>query len=343
MGVKEACDLLGVPRSSYYRWLNPKALNIKPKRTPDFALTKQQRDEVLETLHSPEFVDMAPYEIYACLLDQGRYLCSIRTMYRLLKETHGQVHERRNQRPHTSYQRPELLATKPNQLWTWDITKLKGPSTLSYYYLYVIIDVFSRYVTGWMLAYNEDACLASDLIEQACHNQNIQPDQLTIHADNGPSMSSKTVSQLYLDLGITRSHSRPYCSNDNPFSESHFRTLKYRPAYPKRFGCIEQARQYCRDFFHWYNHHHYHSGIALLRPNDFHYGNGQSIIEARNHVLLEAAKDHPGRFKGRPPRLFSLPNAVWINPPFPAQEDPNKRNEVSPKPVRLEHKQNSQS
>jgi len=261
---------------------------------------------------------MAPYEVYATLLDRGHYLCSIRTMYRILKAFHGQVKERRNQLERPKYSRPELLATKPNQLWTWDITKLRGPSAWSYFYLYVVIDVFTRYITGWMLAYNEDGYLASDLIAQACQNQAIQPQQLTIHADNGAAMTSKTLGQLYSDLGIIRSHTRPYCSNDNPFSESHFRTMKYRPTYPNRFGSIEEARHFCRHFFDWYNNVHYHSGIALLRPVDFHYGRGPEIVAARNLILVQAAKDFPKRFRGRPPRLFKLPEAVWINPPFPS-------------------------
>ena len=317
LGTREACRNLGLPRATYYRWIRPAVEKAAPKkRIPDFALSEEEKEEVLQILHDPEYVDMAPHEVYASLLDKGRYYCSIRTMYRILKELHGQVKERRNQLKRPTYQRPELMATGPNQLWTWDITKLKGPTKWSYFYLYVMIDVFSRYVTGWMVAFNESAELGRDLILHACLNQGIEHRQLTIHADNGAAMTSKTVSQLYSDLGVIRSHTRPYCSNDNPFSESHFRTLKYRPNYPNRFGSIEEARLFCRSFIHWYNNIHYHSGIELLRPADFHYGRGSEILAARNEVLQQAVKEKPKRFRGRPPRLFKLPQAVWINPPF---------------------------
>jgi putative transposase len=287
---------------------------VKRRAPPRIALSEQEREEVLAVLHAPQFVDASPYQIYPAILDQGVYLCSIRTMYRLL-EAHGELRERRNQRRHPTYTRPELLATGPNQLWTWDITLLRGPVKYTYFYLYVIIDVFSRYVPGWMIANRECGDLAGELIEQSCHKQAIRPGELTIHADNGAAMTAKSVRQLMADLDVARSHSRPRRSNDNPFSEAHFKTLKYRPSYPERFGSIEDARAFCRGFFTWYNKEHYHSGIALLNPEALHYGRAAEIIDQRNKVLLKAFEEFPHRFGGKPPRLFRTPGAVWINPP----------------------------
>lgn len=315
LGVKEACNSLALPRATFYRWSHPPPRQRPSRRAPPpMALSKQERQQILGVLHDPEFVDMPPYQIYPTLLDRGIYLCSIRTMYRLLAAC-GENKERRNQLRHPKYSRPELLATKPNQLWTWDITKLRGPIPYAYYYLYVLLDVFSRYVAGWMLDYHECGQLASQLVEQACINQGIQPNQLTIHADNGAAMTSKTLAQLLTDLGITRSHSRPRCSNDNPFSESHFKTLKYRPEFPGRFGSFEDARSFCQRFFEWYNQTHYHSGIALLHPEDLHYGRAKQIQAQRNQVLQEAYERFPERFKGKQPRPLQVPKAVWINPP----------------------------
>jgi putative transposase len=269
---------------------------------------------VLDLLHSERFVDQAPAEVYAILLDEGVYLCSVRTMYRVLEEAQ-EVRERRNQARHPQYAKPELLATQPNEVWSWDITKLLGPVKWTYFYLYVILDIFSRYVVGWMVARRESAGLANRLIQESCQKQGIGPAQLTLHADRGSSMASKCVAMLLADLGVTKTHSRPHVSNDNPFSESQFKTLKYRPEFPKRFGSIEDARAFCRDFFHWYNNEHRHSGIGWLTPETVHYGRAKRAISARQAVLDEAHARHPERFIRKPPKAPELPEAVWINPP----------------------------
>lgn len=275
---------------------------------------------VLEVLHDPEFVDLPPAAVFAKLLDQGRYLCSDRTMYRLLA-ANEEVRERRNQLRHPVYERPELLATGPNELWSWDITKLRGPVKWTYYYLYVILDVFSRYVVGWMVAHREASVLASRLIEASCLRQGIEPDQLTIHADRGSSMRSKPVALLLSDLGVTKSHSRPHISNDNPYSESQFKTLKYRPEFPKRFGSLEDARAFCGEFFRWYNMEHYHSGLGLMTPHDVHFGLAQARRSRRAGVLAEAYARHPERFVQGMPRPAETPKEVWINRPVRQVED----------------------
>ena len=283
----------------------------------DRALTESEREGVLDRLRSNRFVDHAPAQVYATLLDEDTYLCSIRTMYRIL-DAHGEVKERRDQASHPQYAKPQLLATGPNELWSWDITKLLGPATWTYYYLYVILDVFSRYVVGWMVAYRELAALANRLIHESCEKQGIVKGQLTLHADRGSSMRSKHVAMLLSDLGVTKTHSRPHVSNDNPFSESQFKTLKYRPDFPKRFGSIEDARAFCRDFFRWYNTEHRHSGIALLTPETVHYGQAIEVTNARQKVLNTAYGRHPERFVRKPPKAPQLPEAVWINPPHGA-------------------------
>jgi putative transposase len=260
------------------------------------------------------FCDLAPLEVYAILLDEERYLCSPRTMYRIL-EAADSVRERRNQLRHPAHTKPELLATAPNQVWSWDITKLSGPVKWSYFYLYVIIDIFSRRVVGWTVADCESSVLAVDLIQQACDKEEVDFDQLTIHADRGPSMTSKLVAQLYSDLGVTKSHSRPYTSSDNPFSESHFRTLKYRPDFPARFGCIKDARAHCRAFFGWYNGEHRHSGLGLMTPDMMHYGRAEAVTATRSIVLDAAYRAHPERFVSRPPKPPVVPTEAWINPP----------------------------
>jgi putative transposase len=284
------------------------------------ALTDDERRGVLDILHDERFVDQAPREVYAALLDEGRYLCSVRTMYRILEENQ-EARERRNHLRHPSYKKPELLATAPNQVWSWDITKLKGPVKWTYYYLYVILDIFSRYVVGWMVATREKSALAKKLIEQSCENQGIEQDQLIIHADRGPSMTSKPVALLLADLGVTKSHSRPYVSNDNPYSEAQFKTMKYRPDFPERFGCIEDSRSFCQVFFGWYNTEHYHSGIGYLTPEDVHYGRAQQIIKEREAVLKAGFEKHPNRFKGTVPKPMALPKAVWINKPSANESD----------------------
>jgi putative transposase len=270
---------------------------------------------VLAVLHEPRFVDLAPAQVYASLLDEGRYLCSLRTVYRVLAANH-EVRERRDQLRHPQYEKPELLATGPNQVWSWDITKLLGPAKWSYFYLYVILDIFSRYVVGWMVADRESAALAEKLIDETCARQKIAPGQLTLHADRGSSMTSKPVAFLLADLGVTKTHSRPHVSDDNPFSEAQFKTLKYRPDFPDRFGSLEDARAHCQDFFPWYNTEHHHVGLGLLTPYVVHLGLGGQRTEARASVLAAAFAAHPERFSAGTPRPPQQPTAVWINPPI---------------------------
>jgi putative transposase len=323
VGTWPACSAMGIPRATVYRHRRKRngPQPVVPKRpSPPRALSLQEQQEVLEVLHSERFVDQAPQEVYAALLDEGQYLCSIRTMYRLL-EAHQEVKERRNQLRHPSYQKPELLATAPNQVWSWDITKLLGPVKWTYFYLYVILDIFSRYIVGWMVASRESAQLAEKLIQETCLKQGIQPGQLIIHADRGSSMKSKPVALLLSDLGVTKTHSRPYTSQDNPYSEAQFKTLKYRPDFPERFGSMEDARGFCHSFFSWYNTEHHHSGIGLLTPESIHYGQAETIFQARGNVLLAAYEAHPERFVRNAPSPPRLPQAAWINPPKPAESE----------------------
>jgi len=316
VGIHQACQALGVSRASFYRRRQQKDVPTadRPARRSARALSVKEREQVRDTLNSDRFMDKAPREVYATLLDDGEYLCSVRTMYRILDEEKA-VRERRNQLTHPNYKKPELLATGPNQVWSWDITKLLGPQKWSYYYLYVILDIYSRYVVGWMLAHREAASLASRLIRETLENQGVPEDQLTIHSDRGPSMASQTVAQLLASLGVVKSHSRPHVSNDNPFSESQFKTMKYRPEFPNRFGGYEDARGYCRSFFPWYNDEHYHTGIGLLTPAMLHYGGADKVIKDRAHVLQCAYEAHPERFVRGCPKPQTLPTAVWINPP----------------------------
>lgn len=276
-----------------------------------------------DILNSERFADCAPRTVYATLLDEQQYLCSWRTMYRILAEA-DQVRERRNQVRRTGYAAPELLATEPNQLWSWDITKLRGPEKWSYYYLYVILDVFSRAVVGWLIAEREDAALAEALIAETCAKEGILPEQLTIHADRGSAMTSKVVAQLLADLGVAKTHSRPHVSNDNPFSEAQFKTMKYRPGYPDRFGSLLDARQWAREFFAWYNQEHRHSGIGLLTPAIVHRGQAVEQVAARAQVLSEAYAAHPERFVRGCPRPPEVPSAVWINPPTMREQPPER-------------------
>ena len=312
----QACLALGVARASAFRFWKRKDNPVQPKEPikPERSLSDAEKEQVLLMLHSERFVDIAPQEVYATLLDEGVYLCSIRTMYRILEEN-TEVRERRNQAAHVEYAKPELLATSPNELWSWDITKLKGPVKWSYFHLYVIIDVFSRYVVGWMVADRESAELAKRLIFETIRKQEADPSHLTIHADRGSSMKSKCVALMLSDLGVTKTHSRPHVSNDNPFSESQFKTMKYRPEFPTRFGSIEDARAFCVDFFNWYNTEHHHSGIALLTPEMVHYGMAEEVSRNRNVALERAYKEHPERFVRKQPEPPRLPDAVWINPP----------------------------
>jgi putative transposase len=277
-------------------------------------LTEDEEKMTLQILNSERFRDTAPGEVYAVLLDEGNRICSERTMYRILAR-HGMTIERRQSAPR-NYKKPELLATKPNELWSWDITKLKGPTKWTYYYLYKIIDVYSRNVVGWMVAHRESADLAEGLIADTILKQEIRPGQLTIHADRGSSMTSVTVGQLLADLGVTKTHSRPHVSNDNPYSESGFKTLKYRPGFPEYFGSIEDARLFCQEFFTWYNTEHRHSGIAMLTPDNVHYNQCEAILNARTNTLMNAYLDHPERFVKGMPTVEQVPKEVWINKPI---------------------------
>ncbi len=277
-------------------------------------MSAAERQAVLNILHEARFVDQAPAEIYATLLDEGRYLCSIRTMYRLLA-ANNEVRERRNQRRHPVYSKPELLATGPNQVWSWDITKLKGPIKGQFFNLYVILDIFSRCVVGWLLSERENALLAARLIDQTCAKHGIRPGSLTIHADRGSPMMATSTAILLVNLGVAKSHSRPQQSNDNPYSESQFKTLKYCPTFPKRFGSIQDARAFCVRFFQWYNHEHHHSGIGLMTPWQVHSGQAQVIHESRQKTLTEVYAKNPQRFVKKPPVPPELPDAAWINPP----------------------------
>ena len=313
VGVWAACSALDVARASFYRAQRPQG-DPAPRKAPPRALSSEGRIKVLGVLHSERFVDTSPAETWATLLDEGTYLCSVRSMYRIL-EAHQEVRERRNQLRHPSYNKPELLATAPNQVWSWDITKLLGPVKWTYFYMYVIMDIFSRYTVGWMVAHRESAMLAQRLIDATYEKEAIEPDQLLIHADRGPSMTSKTVAHLMADLGITKSHSRPYTSTDNPFSESQFRTMKYRPEFPHRFGCVQDARGFGQTFFHWYNFDHRHSGIGYLTPAAVHHGLADSITTTRTAALEQAFAANPERFVNGKPRPPVLPSAVWINSP----------------------------
>jgi putative transposase len=321
VGVKAACEALNVPRASFYR---KRGLVVFPAvaatRFIPRALDTAERDAVLACLHEERFQNSAPAAVYATLLDEGRYHCSIRTMYRIL-EGEGEARERRDQLVHPAYQKPELLATGPNQLWSWDITKLLGPAKWTYFYLYVILDVFSRYVVGWMVADGESAELAKRLIADTCAKQEIEPGKLTIHADRGSSMTSKPVAFLMADLGITKTHSRPHVSDDNPYSESHFRTLKYRPGFPERFGSLQDSRGFSQEFFAWYNEEHRHSGLGLLSPAVVHYGLAPAAIEQRRAVLDAAYAAHPERFVRKPPQPPAVPTEVWINKPQQTPEN----------------------
>ena len=312
LGVGRLCTALALPRATYYRRLEAQPLGKRPK--PASALSRAERQAVLDVLHEPQFADLAPAEVYARLLDDQRYLCSERTMYRVLADN-AEVRERRDQLRHPEYKKPELLATAPNQVWSWDITKLHGPVKWSYFHLYVVIDIFSRCVVGWMVASREAAYLAEKLIADSCARQAIKPGQLGIHADRGSSMMSKTVALLYADLGVSKSHSRPHVSNDNPFSEAHFKTLKYRPGFPERFGSLADARAHCARFFAWYNREHRHGGIGLLTPHDVHYGLADARVAARGQTLSLAYANHPERFAAGAPKPAPAPTAVWINPP----------------------------
>ena len=342
IGMRKACRSLGLSRASLYRRRRrgesaavlvsasagaegqtrpqaPLCGNVsvatldEPGHSPR-ALSATEREAVLSLLHDERFLDRSPAEVYATLLDEGRYLCSLRSMYRLLT-AHNEVRERCNLLRHPSYQKPELVATGPNQVWSWDITRLLGPVKWSYYYLYVILDIFSRYVVGWMVAQRESATLAQRLIGVTCTKQQVQSGELTLHADRGSSMKSKPVALLLADLGVTKSHSRPHVSNDNPYSESQFKTMKYQPEFPARFGSLMDARSFSQTFFPWYNTEHHHSSLAYLTPEVVHYGLAGQVLANRQSVLDEAYQAHPERFVNGQPTHPSPPEAAWINPP----------------------------
>jgi putative transposase len=354
VGVVGACEAVGVARASFYREtgrrraqpvspppprprdegaagerseLSVPSASVVVDRAHPRALSVAERTAVLDVLHAPRFQDAAPAAVYATLLDEGTYLASERTMYRLLA-AEGETRSRRDQLVHPTYSKPELLATAPNQVWSWDITKLLGPAKWTYYYLYVILDIFSRYVVGWMVAHREQAELAERLISETIAKQQVPTGQLTLHADRGSSMTSKPVAFLLADLGVTKTHSRPHVSNDNPYSEAQFKTLKYRPGFPDRFASIEEARAFCQDFFRWYNAEHRHSGIGLLAPEVVHYGQAQDAYDARSLVLATAYAAHPERFVRQAPRPPQLPTAAWINPPQPTTDVSTTSEEV---------------
>jgi putative transposase len=322
LGASAACRALGLWRGAPARqragllraaFVGPRARRAARARPP-LALDAQERQVLLDTLNGERFVDTAPAAVHATLLDEGRYLGSVRTMYRLLA-IHGGCRERRNQLTHPAYTKPELLAIAPNQVWSWDITKLKGPAKWTCFHLYVILDIFSRYIVGWLIAERECSDLAEQLIAETVARHDVERGMLTLHADRGTSMRSKPVAALLVDLDIARSHSRPYVSDDNPFSEAQFKTLKYRPDFPDRFGCIEDARAHCQPFFDWYNTEHRHSGIGYMTPHSVHYGHAKAMLATRQAALDAAYLAHPTRFKSKRPSTHPMPTAVWINPP----------------------------
>ena len=328
VGEGRACQVLGVPRSSVYRHRvtrqKPEQSLPKKRPTPSRALEKQERTQVLDVLNSERFADAAPRQVYAQLLDEGIYLCSWRSMYRIL-DAHEQVRERRDQLTHPAYKKPELLAQGPNQLWSWDITKLRGPVKWTFFYLYVLMDIFSRFVVGWMVARQEAASLAKELIQQSCQTQEIDPDTLTIHSDRGGPMTARSLALLLSDLGVTKSHARPHVPDDNPYSEAQFKTMKYRPDYPDRFGCHEDVRGWARRFFSWYNFEHHHTGLGLMTPATVHYGQAPKVQAHRHRVLTAAYAAHPQRFARGLPTPPALPDAVWINKPKTQDQTPEIR------------------
>jgi len=339
VGATAACRVLGVAHTTYYRHKRaPQTEKIKPYqecRVPGRSLTQDEQQKVISDLNSDRFKDMAPPQVYSILLDEGVFHCSISTMYRLLRKR-GEINERRKQRSHVPAQRPELLATGPNQVWSWDITKLKGPRKWRYLHLFVVIDVFSRFVVGWCIAQKSNARIAEALLQDAVVREKIKPGELTIHADNGGEMTSITVAELLTDLGVVKSHSRPHTSNDNPFSESHFKTMKYRPEIPARFESVEQARLIFRKLFHWYNQVHRHSSLALLTPATVHMGKAHEVTRARAGVLSAAYSAHPERFVNKPPVPAAPPTEVWINPPSACSEssrDDSEQAEARPAEV----------
>jgi putative transposase len=319
MSVADACNGMGFPRSTFYRLISSSPFQksaeaSRSTRASSRGLAKVEREQVREILNSEQFMDCTPYVVYATLLDEGKYLCSISTMYRILR-AHDEVRERRNQRKVPTYKKPELLATKPNELWSWDISWLRGPVHGKYYYIYVILDVFSRYIVAWGIFEVESAELAIKMIEFAYQKQGIASDTLTLHSDRGPAMVSIPVAHLLEQLGVAKSHSRPYTANDNPYSEAQFKTMKYRFDYPDRFQSIQQARNWARSFISWYNFEHFHSGIGLIPPAALHFGYAQQLFDRRQRTLDSAFQLHPERFINGRPQPPAIPTEVWINKP----------------------------
>lgn len=313
--VAPLCAALGVSRATVNRRLNPApARPVEPRSKPARALKPHERQTILDTLCDERFTDRSPAEVYYTLLDEGQHLGSVRTFYRVLAE-HKSVRERRNQLSHPQHQRPELVATGTNAVWSWDTSKLRTTTKWQYFYLYVLLDLFSRYVVGWMIARHDNAALAKVLIRQSVDKHGVQPGSLVLHSDRGPAMTSKTLAQLLTDLDVTRSLSRPHTSNDNPFSESAFKTAKYHPSYPPAFSCHDHALDWGREFFHWYNHEHRHSGIAYLTPADVYFGRADAVLTARHAKRMQAYNQHPERYPNGPPTMQTLPPATYINPP----------------------------
>ena len=317
LGVKKACQALGVPRASYYRHRWGRRLT-HPRRWPrptKRALPEPVRQEVLDVLRSEPYADKAPAQVWAAVLDgESRLLCSVSTMYRILAAT-GEVRERRDQLRHPRYAKPVLEATGPRQLWSWDVTKLRGPEKRVFFSLYVVIDVYSRYVVGWLVSERECAELAQQLFKETCEKEKVVPGSVTAHSDRGSPMTAKSTAQLMADLGLTQSFSRPRTSNDNPYSESQFKTLKYRPEFPGRFGSLVDAKAFCRRFFEWYNREHYHSSLGLLTPWSVHSGEFEQVLQARQEVLDRAYAAHPERYVRGRPTPQRPPSSVWINEP----------------------------
>lgn len=320
--MRRVLRAIGACPATWYRRQKPRVPRASHRSTPPLALCAKERQAILETLNAPRFADVTPYIAYARLLDEGTYLASVRTMYRILSAS-GQSNERRNQLIHPAHAKPELLATGPNQVWSWDITRLRGSLKWQFFYLYVLIDIYSRYVVGWLVAGAENAGLASMLIEETCAKHGVARDSLILHSDRGSPMRAKATAELLVDLGVAASFSRPRVSNDNPFSEAHFKTLKYRPQFPACFHGLEHARAHSREFFPWYNNEHHHSGIGFMTPEAIHFGTAPALWQQRAAVLQAAYLAHPERFKSKPPTPPKLPTVVGINLPKPQPPEPS--------------------
>jgi len=323
VGIEAACRAFGMsPRTYNHRRqaaegrLAPRRSRAsgRPRKLPAWTLPDEERDQVRAVLCEERFADLAPAQVYATLLDEGRYLCSISTMYRILRE-HDLIHERRRGHRRRGHGAPVVAASAPNQAWSWDISRLRGPVPRSWFYLYVVLDIYSRKIVGWSIDTVESDAVARRLIRRACEREGVDADTLVLHSDRGAQMTSTSMAELLEDLGVTRSLSRPRTSNDNPYSEANFKTAKYRLDYPARFESLEGARTWMRRFAAWYNTEHYHSGIAHLHPADVHNGTAGEVVAARQHVLDEAYAANPDRFRRRRPHAAKPPTEAWINRP----------------------------